>query len=74
MVTIPIYAIHHDPKIYKNPETFDPERYIHITGCMVKAAKRGDNAFSCPPNTGLPSLKHSMYMHSFVAIVIQVQS
>lgn len=26
-VTIPIFAIHHDEKIYPNPEEFDPNRF-----------------------------------------------
>jgi cytochrome P450 family 6 len=24
---IPVYAIHHDPMIYENPEKYDPERF-----------------------------------------------
>uniref|UniRef100_T1INY8 Cytochrome P450 n=1 Tax=Strigamia maritima TaxID=126957 RepID=T1INY8_STRMM len=27
MIGIPIYAIHHNPEFYSNPQTFDPERF-----------------------------------------------
>jgi cytochrome P450 family 6 len=26
-VSIPVYAIHHDPDIYEKPEVYDPERF-----------------------------------------------
>ncbi|XP_069132752.1 cytochrome P450 3A2-like [Argopecten irradians] len=27
MITIPVYAIHHDPDVWEKPEVFDPERF-----------------------------------------------
>lgn len=30
-IIIPVYAIHHDPTIYPNPEVYDPERFTKET-------------------------------------------
>ena len=27
-IAIPIYAIHHDPEVWPDPDKFDPERYV----------------------------------------------
>lgn len=27
-VTIPVYAIHHDPAIYSNPSIYNPDRFL----------------------------------------------
>ena len=31
-IAIPIYAIHHDPDVWHDPDKFDPERYVD---CML---------------------------------------
>ena len=30
LINIPVYAIHHDPTVYPDPEKFMPERYVSI--------------------------------------------
>ncbi|XP_052563928.1 cytochrome P450 9e2-like isoform X4 [Culex pipiens pallens] len=36
-VLIPVYAIHHDPKYYSNPERFDPERFSEENRSKINA-------------------------------------
>ena len=48
-VDIPVFAIHHDPEIYPNPEEFDPDRFNEenkakfISGTFL--------SFGCGPRT-----------------------
>lgn len=30
LVSVPIWAIHHDPDLWPSPETFDPDRWLTI--------------------------------------------
>lgn len=40
MVVIPTYAIHHDPEIFPDPETFEPNRFT-----QEENSKRNPYAF-----------------------------
>ncbi|CAG0919871.1 unnamed protein product [Notodromas monacha] len=39
IVTTALYAIHHDPKNFKNPEIFYPERFLGEDGNLIKNPK-----------------------------------
>ncbi|PRD25933.1 UNVERIFIED_CONTAM: Cyp3a2 [Trichonephila clavipes] len=49
IITIPNYALHHDPKLFKNPEKFDPDRNIYLFPyprfTSEERAKRDPNAY-----------------------------
>ena len=34
-IAIPIYAIHHDPDVWHDPDKFDPERYVDVDCIFV---------------------------------------
>ena len=35
-LSIPVYVIHHDPSIWPEPETFQPERFLKEEGSSIK--------------------------------------
>lgn len=50
-VIIPVYAMHHDPSIYKNPEIFDPSRFDKDnigTRHPLAFVSFGDGPRNCP--------------------------
>ncbi|KAH8233938.1 hypothetical protein KR032_004163 [Drosophila birchii] len=41
VVIIPVNAIHHDPQYYKDPEAFNPERFLEVNGGSKKYKDQG---------------------------------
>ena len=37
MIFANLYGLHHDPKVYKNPEIFRPERFLGVEGKILKS-------------------------------------
>merc|ERR1712029_984484 len=35
-LSIPVYVVHHDPSIWSEPETFQPERFLNEEGSSIK--------------------------------------
>lgn len=40
VVNIPVYCVHRDPLVYKNPNEFDPDRFNPDTGVSSKEFKQ----------------------------------
>lgn len=71
-VLVPIYALHHDPRYYDQPEAFRPDRWLENGGALEKSLPKGAYLpFGMGPRVCIGNMFASMEARLLLATIAQ---